>query len=107
MNKKARRLALKSALTCKVNDGEIVVIENLELESLKTKNMVSVLKALGVEGKALVVTNGVNHNAVRATGNIPGVDTVVADSLNIYDVLAHDKFVVTKDAIARIEEVYA
>jgi large subunit ribosomal protein L4 len=107
MNKKTRRLALRSALTCKVNDGEIIVLENLDLDSLKTKNMVAVLKALGIEGKALVVTDGVNQNAVRATGNIPGVDTVIASSLNTYDILSHDKFVATKDAIAKIEEVYA
>jgi large subunit ribosomal protein L4 len=107
MNKKTRRLALKSALTCKVNDSEIIVIENLELDSFKTKDMVAVLKSLGVEGKALVVTDGVNENAVRATGNIPGVDTVLAASLNTYDILSHDKFVVTKDAVSRIEEVYA
>ncbi len=107
MNKKARRLALKSALTCKVNDGEIIVLENLDLDTFKTKDMVAVLKSLGVEGKALVVTENVNENAVRATGNIPGVDTVLAASLNTYDVLVHDKFVVTKEAISKIEEVYA
>ena len=107
MNKKTRRLALKSALTCKANDGEIIVLENLDLDSLKTKNMLAILKSLGVEGKALVVTDGVNEKAVRATGNIKGVDTVLASSLNTYDILSHDKFVTTKDAISRIEEVYA
>ncbi len=107
MNKKARRLALKSALTCKVNDGEIVILENLDLNTFKTKDMLATLKALGVEGKALVVTDGVNENAVRATGNIKGVDTALATSLNTYDILVHDKFVVTKDAISKIEEVYA
>ena len=107
MNKKSRRLALKSALTCKVNDGEIIVLDNLDLDTFKTKDMTAVLKALGIEGKALIVTDGVNDNAVRATGNIQGVDTVLAASLNTYDVLNHDKFVATKDAIAKIEEVYA
>jgi len=107
MNKKTRRLALKSALTCKVNDGEIVILENLDLDSLKTKNMLAILKSLGIEGKALVVTDGVNENAVRSTGNIPGVDTVIATSLNTYDILSHEKFIVTKEAISRIEEVYA
>ena len=107
MNKKTRRLALKSALTCKVNDSEIIVLENLDLDSFKTKNMLEILKALGVEGKALVVTDGVNSNALRATGNIPGVDTVLAASLNTYDILSHDKLVATKDAITKIEEVYA
>ncbi len=107
MNKKTRRLALKSALTCKVNDGEIIVIENLDLDSLKTKNMIEILKSLGVEGKALVVTNGVNDNVVRATGNIPGVDTVISASLNTYDILSHGKLLATKDAISHIEEVYA
>jgi large subunit ribosomal protein L4 len=107
MNKKARRLALKSALTCKVNDGEIIVLENLDLSSFKTKDMIAALKALGVEGKALVVTDGVNENAVRATGNIPGIQTALASSLNTYDILNHDKFVVTKEAVTKIEEVYA
>jgi large subunit ribosomal protein L4 len=107
MNKKARRLALKSALTSKVNDKEIIVLENLDLDTFKTKNMVAILKALGVDSKALIVTDGVNDNVVRSAGNIPGVKTTIATSINTYDVLAHDKLVVTRDAAKRIEEVYA
>ena len=107
MNKKTRRLALKSALTCKVNDSEIIVLEDLNVDTGKTKNMVEILKALGVEGKALFVTDGVNENVLRATGNIPGVSTTIVSSLNTYDILVHDKFITTRDAITRIEEVYA
>ena len=107
MNKKTRRLALKSALTCKVNDKEIIVLEDFNIDSHKTKNMVEILKTLGVEGKALLVTDGVNDNVVRAAGNIQGVKTTIATSLNTYDVIAHDKLVATRDAINRIEEVYA
>lgn len=107
MNKKTRRLALKSALTGKVNDKEIIVLENLDLDSFKTKNMVAILKGLGVEGKALIVTDGVNDNVVRSAGNIPGVKTTIATSLNTYDVLVHGTLVVTRDAVSRIEEVYA
>lgn len=107
MNKKTRRLALKSALTGKVNDKEIIVLENLDLDSFKTKSMVAILKGLGVEGKALIVTDGVNDNVVRSAGNIPGVKTTIATSLNTYDVLVHGTLVVTRDAVSRIEEVYA
>lgn len=107
MNKKTRRLALKSALTSKVNDQEIIVLENLDLDTFKTKNMVAILKALGVDSKALIVTDGVNENVVRSAGNIPGVKTTIVTSINTYDVLAHDKLVVTREAAKRIEEVYA
>lgn len=107
MNKKTRRLALKSALTCKVNDKEIIVLEDLELDTYKTKDMVAVLKAIGIEGKTLLVTDGVNDNAVRAAGNIPGIDTTIVTALNTYDILAHGNLVATRAAISRIEEVYA
>lgn len=107
MNKKTRRLALKSALTCKVNDKEIIVLEDLELDTYKTKNMVAILKAIGIEGKTLLVTDGVNDNAVRAAGNIPGIDTTIVTALNTYDILAHGNLVATRAAISRIEEVYA
>ncbi len=69
--------------------------------------MIEVLKSLGVEGKALLITDGVNQNVVRASGNIPGVSTTIATSLNTYDVLVHGKLIATKDAISRIQEVYA
>jgi large subunit ribosomal protein L4 len=107
MNKKTRRLALKSALTGKVNEKEIIILENLDMDTFRTKNMLAILKVLGVEGKALIVTDGVNDNVVRSTGNIPGVKTTIATSLNTYDVLVHGTLVVTRDAVSRIEEVYA
>ncbi len=107
MNKKTRRLALKSALTCKVNDKEIIVLEDLNLDTYKTKDMIAILKSLGIEGKALLVTDGVNENVVRSAGNIPGVSTTIVTSLNTYDILVHSSLVATRDAITRIEEVYA
>ncbi len=107
MNKKTRRLALKSALTSKVNNGEIIVLDDLKLDTFKTKNMITILKALGIDGKALFVTDGVNENAVRSSGNIAGIDATIVNSLNTYDILAHGKLVATQKAISRIEEVYA
>lgn len=106
VNKKVRRLALKSALSGKVQDNEIIVLESLELKAPKTKEICSALKAFNTD-KALIVINGKDENVERASRNLPGVQTARADSLNAYDILKYDKFIVTKDAIAVIEEVYA
>lgn len=106
VNKKLRRLAFKSALSTKVAENDIIVIDELNLDSFKTKEMVAILKAFEVEN-ALVVTADKDVNVVRSAANIPGIKTSMATNLNVYDVLKYTKFVVTKDAVSKIEEVYA
>ena len=106
VNKKLRRLALKSALSTKVAENEIIVIDELKLDSFKTKEMAAILKAFEAD-HALVVTAGKDDNVVRSAANIPGIETSMAENLNVYDVLKHSKFIVTKDAVSKIEEVYA
>ena len=106
INKKVRRLALKSALSSKVQEEKIVVLENLELAQIKTKEMKKVLDTFKIEN-ALVVMDGENQNVVLSSRNLPGVKTMRADMINAYDILKHDAFIVTKDAVAKIEEVFA
>ena len=106
VNKKLRRLALKSALSTKVAENEIIVIDELKLDSFKTKEMAAILKAFEADN-ALVVTAGKDDNVVRSAANIPGIETSMAENLNVYDVLKYSKFIVTKDAVSKIEEVYA
>ena len=107
VNKKIRRLAMKSALTTKVNDQTFIVVEDMNLKEAKTKEMVKLLKNLKVEGKALVVTPEVNDTVVRAASNLQGITTTLANTLNVYDIMNHGAFIVTKDAVERIQEVYA
>ena len=107
VNKKVRRLAMKSALTDKVLTNNFIVLDTLELSAPKTKEMAAVLKNLGVEKKALVVTEAVNGTVVRASNNIPTVKTTEVGTLNVYDIVNAEKAIVTKAAIAKIEEVYA
>lgn len=104
--KKVRRLALKSVLSGKFNNDEIVVLEALSFEEPKTKMMIEVLDALNVFEKALVVTADGDMNVVKSARNIPGVKPVRADFMNVYDLLAYDKLVITRDAVAKVEEVY-
>ena len=106
VNKKLRRLALKSALSTKVAENEIIVIDDLKLDSFKTKEMAAILKAFEADN-ALIVTAGKDENVVRSAANIPGIETSMAENLNVYDVLKYSKFIVTKDAVSKIEEVYA
>ena len=106
VNKKVKRLAMKSALSSKVAEGEICVLDKLELAQPKTKEMIKILGNLKAE-KALIVTNGVNDSAVRAANNIQGVKTTIATTLSVYDILKFDKLIITKDAVAKVEEVYA
>ena len=106
VNKKLRRLAFKSALSTKVAANEIIVIDELKLDTFKTKEMAAILKAFEADN-ALVVTAGKDDNVVRSAANIPGIETSMAENLNVYDVLKHSKFIVTKDAVSKIEEVYA
>ena len=105
--KKVRRLAMKSALTSKVNDSEIVVVDKIELTEAKTKNIVAMLKALGADKKALIVTADNNEMVVRASNNIQGVSTAFVGSMNVVDILNCDKFIISQDAVKRVEEVYA
>ena len=106
VNKKLRRLAFKSALSTKVAENEIIVIDELKLDSFKTKEMAAILKAFEADN-ALVVTADKDVNVVRSAANIPGVKTSMATNLSVYDVLKYNKFIVTKDAVSKIEEVYA
>ena len=107
LNKKVKKLAIRSALSAKVAAGQMVVVDNIQLDEIKTRSMVQFLKAVGAEGKALVVTPEVNKNVVLSARNIPGVKTTFSTILSVYDILKADKFVVDKAAVAKIEEVYA
>jgi large subunit ribosomal protein L4 len=104
--KKVKRLALKSALSSKVIDNNLIVIENLELEAPKTKEMVKTLNAFEAK-KTLIVVDEVNENVYKSARNIPGVSVIPVNNINVYDVLKFEKFMVTKKAVAKIEEVYA
>lgn len=106
MNKKEKNLALKSALTTKVAEEKIIVLDSIKFEEVKTKNMVAVLDNLKVN-KALVVLNDNDQNVVLSARNIPNVKTASTNTINVYDILKYDKLIVTKDAVATIEEVYA
>ncbi len=104
--KKVRRLALKSALSAKVNTGDILVLDALTLEGPKTKDMVKILGNLKVDD-ALLVTAAKDESIEKSARNIPNIKPLVAQSLNVYDILAYNKLVITKDAVARVEEVFA
>ena len=106
LNKKEKRAALKSALTSRVVENKFVVVDELKLDEVKTKKFAEVLKNLNVE-KALVVLNSMDTNVIMSAKNLPTVKTAQTNELNVFDVLKYDTVVVTKDAIATIEEVYA
>ena len=105
VNKKVKRLAMKSALSSKVSDGDIIVYDALDIAAPKTKEMVKVLNAMNVK-KALVVLTEKDEIVERATSNIPGVKTTLVGTLNVYEILKYDTLILTKDAVAKIEEVY-
>ena len=104
--KKVKRLALKGALTSKVTDKDIIILDALEIEA-KTKAMAKVLANLKVEGKAYIVNEEPKANVERAAANIPGVKTGLVNTLNVVDILNHDKLILTKAALKKLEEVYA
>jgi large subunit ribosomal protein L4 len=106
LNKKEKRAALKSALTSRVNDNKIIVVDELKFDEIKTKKMSTVLANLNVR-KALLVLNENDQNVILSTRNIRGVKTALTNTINVYDILKYDTFVVTKDAVATIQEVYA
>lgn len=107
LNKKVKRLALKSALSSKAAEGEIIVIDGLEAPDIKTKTFKSFLDKIEVTGKALVITKEVNQPVIKSARNIPGIVTTIATVLSPYDVLNAGKLVVDKAALEKIEEVYA
>lgn len=107
LNKKVRRLAMKSALSSKVLDNELIVLDKIAMDEYKTKTIAAMLKAVGSEKKALIVLPEKNEKVIASAANIPGVKTALVNTLNVYDILNADKFIVLQDAIAQIEEVYA
>ena len=107
LNKKQKRVALISALTDKFNNGKIVVVDDIALDTYKTKTMVNMLSALGAGKKSLVVLPEVNNFVIKSCNNIPGVKTSLYNTINVYDILNADTFVVTVAAVKMLEEVYA
>ena len=107
LNKKVRRLAMLSALSSKVADNQMVVIDNIATEEYKTKNIAAMLKAVGAEKKALIVLPELDKKVIASAANIPGVKTAQVNTLNVYDILNADMFIVAKGAVSKIEEVYA
>lgn len=105
--KKVRRLALKSALSSKVIGGEMIVLDALNLPEAKTREMAKVLKALSVDKRALIVLDSKNESVFRAAANIQGIKLAFVNTINVLDILGYDKFIVLKDAVAQIQEVYA
>ena len=106
LNKKERRLAIKSALTTKVNESKLIVLDSFELDEIKTKKFVAVMNNLKAE-KALVVLNEKNDNVIKSANNVPTVKTALTNTINVYDILKYDTLVLTQDAVATIQEVYA
>ncbi len=107
VNKKVRRLAMKSALSSKVQENALIVLDALNMTEYKTKTVADMLKAVGADKKALIVLPEVNNFAIKSANNIAGVKTAQVNTINVYDILNADKLVILKDAVAKIEEVYA
>ena len=107
LNKKSRRLALKSVLSAKVAEANLIVIDEIKMEAPKTASFAKFLEAVGAEGKALVVTAAADQNVVKSGRNIPGCEVTFANLINVYDVINANKLVVDKAALAKIEEVFA
>lgn len=105
--KKMRRLAMLSALSSKVKENEIIVLEDLKFEAPKTKDMIKLLENVKAEKKALIVMAGKDDNVVKSAANIPGVRTALVSTMNVYEIINHTNFIVTKEALSKIEEVYA
>ena len=106
LNKKVRKLALLSALSSKVLDKDLIVVDKISFEEIKTKKMVEMLKALGADKKALIVMPTVDEAVIKSAANIPGVTTALYNTINTYEILNHDKLILAKDAALKIEEVY-
>ena len=106
MNKREKAMAIKSALTTKVNESKLIVLDSFELDEIKTKKFVAVMNNLKAE-KALVVLNEKNDNVIKSANNVPTVKTALTNTINVYDILKYDTLVLTQDAVATIQEVYA
>lgn len=104
--KKVRRLALKSVLTSKVQENELIIVDNIKMDEAKTKNFVAMLNNIKANKKALVVIADRDENVMRAARNIEGVETAMASMINVYDILKYDSLIITKDALNVIEEVF-
>ena len=107
LNKKVKRLALLSALSTKLADNDMIVLDAINMDEFKTKTIVKMLAALNVNEKALIVLDSVDKKVIKSAANIPGVKTTQANTLNVYDILNYNKFIIVKGAVAKIEEVYA
>lgn len=107
INKKVRRLAMKSAFSSKAKENEIIVVDSIAMDEYKTKTIVAMLNAIGADKKALIVLPAVDSKVIKSANNIPGVKTAQVNTLNVYDILNADKLVIVKDAVSKIEEVYA
>ncbi len=107
LTKKTRRLAMKSALSTKLLDNNLIVLDKLTFDEFKTKPVVAMLKALNTTGKAMLVTAESDKKVIKSAANIPGIKTSTAGSLNVYDILNYDKMIISQDAVAKLEEVYA
>ena len=107
LNKKLKRLAIKSVFSDKVAGSNLIVVDSIALEGFKTKAVVEMLKALGADKKALILMPELDQKLVKSAANIPGVKTALVNTINVYDLVNCDKFIVCKDAVAKLEEVYA
>ncbi len=107
VNKKERALAIRSVLSAKVLENELVVVDSMPLKEIKTKEMVKALNNLKVEGKALIMLPAKNENIQKSARNIEGVKTTLVETINVYDLLKYNKLVVTEDTVKKLEEVYA
>ena len=105
--KKLRRLAMKSALSSKVEEKEIIVLDSLKMDEPKTKEMIKVLGNIKAADKALIITDIKDENVIRSAANIPGIKTTMVGEMNVYDIVNHTSLIVTRDAVNRIEEVYS
>ena len=107
VNKKVRRLAMKSAFSVKAQENNIIVVDSITTDEFKTKKMVAMLKAVEAEKKTLIVLPEVDTKVIKSAANIPGVKTAQVNTINVYDILNAEKLVIVKDAVSKIEEVYA
>ena len=107
LNKKTKKVAMKSALSAKVAAGEMIVLDAITANEYKTKAMVNMLSAVGANGKTLVVLDSIDEKVIKSFANIPGTKTAQINTINVYDILNCTSFVVVKDAAKKIEEVYA
>ena len=107
MNKKTKRAALYSALSAKVAEGNLIVVDDIKCEGYKTKTMVAMLNALGAEKKSLIVLPEINATVIKSCANIQGVVTSLYNTINVYDILNAEKFIVSKAAVEKLEEVFA